>query len=43
MENRAYEVARQLWNEEPEPILDADQLRAIDAIVARARKEFLDG
>ena len=41
MENRARERARSLWAEEPEPVLEADQIRAIDGIVARARKEFL--
>jgi hypothetical protein len=41
MDNRAHELARALWAKEPQPVLSREQIRAIDAIVARARKEFL--
>lgn len=42
MENRAFETALALWEKKPEPVLDTDQIKAIDEIMARARKEFLD-
>jgi trimethylamine--corrinoid protein Co-methyltransferase len=41
MDNRAAELARSLWAKEPQPVLRAEQIRAIDGIVARARREFL--
>ena len=41
MENRAFETALALWKKKPEPVLDTDQIKAIDKIVARAGKEFL--
>lgn len=41
MDNRARELARSLWAKDPQPVLSADQIRAIDSIVARARREFL--
>ncbi len=41
MENKAYELARALWEEEPEPVIDTEQISVIERIVSRARKEFL--
>jgi trimethylamine---corrinoid protein Co-methyltransferase len=41
MDNRARELARTLWAKEPEPVLGAEQIREIDAIVARARRDLL--
>ena len=41
MENRAREQAREIWDEEPTVVLDRDQARAIDQIVARAAQELL--
>lgn len=41
MENKAYEKAQALWNEKPEPVISDNQLKAIDAVVERASKEFL--
>ena len=42
MEERAYELARRLWDEEPEPLLDSDRIKEIEKIVSRARKDLLD-
>ena len=42
MDGKAYEIARLLWGEDPEPVIDTDQTKAIDGIVSRARKKFLD-
>lgn len=41
MENKAYEKARELWSEMPEPVISDEQIKAIDAVVAQASKEFL--
>jgi len=30
-----------MWDEEPEPLIDTDQIKEIERIVSRARKEFL--
>jgi trimethylamine---corrinoid protein Co-methyltransferase len=38
MEERAKEKARALWAQEPEPVVDAATCRAIDAVVASARR-----
>jgi len=40
MEAKAEEAARRLWSELPEPVLDHDQLRAVDAVVASAEKHL---
>ena len=41
MENKAYELARKIWEEKPEPILDDEKIKAIDDLIARAEKEFI--
>jgi trimethylamine--corrinoid protein Co-methyltransferase len=41
LETKALEVARRLWNETPEPVLDSDKMRAVDAVVESARKHLL--
>lgn len=41
MENKAFETALALWEKKPEPVLNTDQIKDIDKIVTRARKEFL--
>jgi trimethylamine--corrinoid protein Co-methyltransferase len=41
MDERAREVARSLWAREPEPVLNKEQIREIDAVVARSRRDFL--
>lgn len=41
MDSRAHEHARSLWARAPQPVLSGEQLRAIDGIVARARRDFL--
>ena len=40
MESRALDRAREIWEEEPQPVLDADRLRAVDAVVEAARRHF---
>lgn len=40
MENKAFDKTRQIWEKEPEPILDTDKIKAIDEVVERAGKEF---
>ena len=41
MENKAFEKARQIWDENPEPVIDEAKIKAIDEVVERAKKEFL--
>ena len=41
MEQKAWEIARGIWNERPEPILDADRIAAIDQVAAKAEKALL--
>ena len=38
---RAEAKVRELWAQPPEPVLDDDQIREIDGIVAKAKKAFL--
>jgi trimethylamine--corrinoid protein Co-methyltransferase len=40
MEERARQRAREIWDEEPEMVIDRDQARAIDQVVARAAKDL---
>ncbi len=40
IETKALDLARRLWNEKPEPVLDADRTRAIDAVVAAASRHL---
>ncbi|MBN1396162.1 MAG: trimethylamine methyltransferase family protein [Pirellulales bacterium] len=42
MERRSRQKAGEIWQETPEIILDGHKLKAIDEIVARAAKEFVD-
>lgn len=39
MDQQACEKARELWALDPRPVLNDDQLRAIDAVVARAARQ----
>ncbi len=41
MNNKAYEEAKSIWKEKPEPIIDSDKINAIDRVVAQAEKELL--
>ncbi len=41
MENKAFEIARSIWEEEPEPVIDTDKIDAIDRVCAHAKKEFM--
>ncbi|MBA7667683.1 Glycine betaine methyltransferase [subsurface metagenome] len=41
MDSRAQEIARLFWEEKPEPVIDTDQIKAIERIVFRARNDFL--
>lgn len=41
MDGRAREIARLLWEEKPEPVIDTDQIKAIERIVSRARNFLL--
>lgn len=40
IEAKALDMARRLWNEKPEPILDSDRIRAVEAVVAAADKHL---
>jgi len=41
MEQKAWEIAHDIWKETPAPILDSDQMAAIDEVVAHAERTFL--
>ena len=41
MEQRAWEKAHEVWKETPEPVLDSDQIVAIEKVVAHAQKTLL--
>lgn len=41
MEQKAYRRATDIWNQTPEPILDDGKIKAINDVVAHAKKEFL--
>ncbi len=40
LESRALDIARRLWSEKPEPILDGDRTRAVEAVVAAAERHL---
>lgn len=40
IEAKALDMARRLWNEKPEPILDSDRIRAVEAVAAAADKHL---
>jgi len=40
MENRALEKARELWNKQPQIVVDSDKAKAIDRVVAHAVREL---
>lgn len=40
MENKALEKAREIWDKEPELIVDTDKIKAIDDVVESACKKF---
>ena len=39
--NKPYDQARSVWQETPQPVIDEERIRAIDAILARAEKHLL--
>ena len=41
MQQKAWEAAHDIWKETPEPILDSDQIAAIDQVVAHAERTIL--
>jgi trimethylamine--corrinoid protein Co-methyltransferase len=41
LETKALDIARRIWNEKPEPLLEADKMRAVDAVVESARKNLV--
>lgn len=41
LETKALDIARRIWNEKPEPVLEADKIRAVDAVVEAARKHLV--
>jgi trimethylamine--corrinoid protein Co-methyltransferase len=41
MEHKAYEVARNIWQEQPTPILSDDKIKDVDKVVQHAHKTFL--
>jgi trimethylamine--corrinoid protein Co-methyltransferase len=41
MERKAWEAARAIWQEEPEPVLDEERMRAIDRVVRSAEKHLV--
>ena len=40
MEQKAHQLARSIWEETPEPVIDEEQIEAIDEVVAHAEKGF---
>jgi len=43
LETAALDMARNLWNEKVEPVLDVDRIRAVDAVVESARRHLAQG
>lgn len=43
LEEKAMQIARRLWSEKPEPVLDTDKLRAVEAVVANAKTQVWHG
>jgi trimethylamine--corrinoid protein Co-methyltransferase len=41
LETKALGMARGLWNEKVEPVLDSEKIRAVDAVVESARRHLL--
>jgi hypothetical protein len=40
LETKALDMARRLWNEEPEPVLALDKMREVDEVVEAAKRQI---
>jgi trimethylamine---corrinoid protein Co-methyltransferase len=41
LETKALDIARRIWNQKPEPVLDSERTRAVDAVVEAARRHLV--